>query len=112
MRIQELYRERCTAYVSGVGRKDISRRFGKKVKYICLFEDYIVYKLTGVRQIDYSLATRTMAFDIYSLEWDTKILDAAEIDVSMLSKVVPIGAKAGNMSLQITEELGFMNGRL
>ena len=27
----------------------------------------------------------------------------------MLSKVVPIGAKAGNMSLQITEELGFMN---
>lgn len=81
----------------------------KKVKYICLFEDYIVYKLTGVRQIDYSLATRTMAFDIYSLEWDTKILDAAEIDVSMLSKVVPIGAKAGNMSLQITEELGFMN---
>ena len=109
MRIQELHRERCTAYVSGVGRKDISRRFGKKVKYICLFEDYIVYKLTGVRQIDYSLATRTMAFDIYSLEWDTKILDAAEIDVSMLSKVVPIGAKAGNMSLQITEELGFMN---
>ena len=30
MRIQELHRERCTAYVSGVGRKDISRRFGKK----------------------------------------------------------------------------------
>ena len=80
-----------------------------KVKYICLFEDYIVYKLTGIRQIDYSLATRTMAFDIYSLKWNTKILDAAGIDESMLSKVVPIGEKAGNMSSQIKEELGFVN---
>lgn len=79
-----------------------------KVKYICLFEDYIVYKLTGIRQIDYSLATRTMAFDIYSLKWNTKILDAAGIDESMLSKVVPIGEKAGNMSSQIKEELEFI----
>ena len=34
----------------------------EKCKSICLFQDYIVFMLSGVRQIDYSLATRTMAF--------------------------------------------------
>ena len=37
--------------------------------YIFLMEDYVVYHLTGKRQIDYSLATRTMAFDIKKLDW-------------------------------------------
>ena len=44
-----------------------------KAAYVFLMEDYVVYHLTGVRQIDYSLATRTMAFDITSLTWSREI---------------------------------------
>jgi len=36
----------------------------EKAKRILLFEDFIVYMLTGIAQIDYSLASRTMAFNI------------------------------------------------
>ena len=35
-----------------------------KAAYVFLMEDYVVYHLTGVRQIDYSLATRTMALTL------------------------------------------------
>lgn len=35
----------------------------ERVAHVFLIEDYMVYLLTGTSQIDYSLATRTMAFD-------------------------------------------------
>ena len=41
----------------------------KKAKRVLLIEDYVVYMLTGVAQIDYSLATRTMFLDIRKLDW-------------------------------------------
>ena len=42
-------------------------------KRIHLIEDYVVWHLTGKAQIDYSLATRTMAFDIHTLSWSREI---------------------------------------
>ena len=32
-------------------------------------EDYIIYKLTGCIATDYSIASRTMAFDINAIDW-------------------------------------------
>ena len=66
-----------------------------KAKYAMLVEDYVIYLLTGERVIDYSLATRTMAFDIHALGWSREILDAAGVPVEMLSKPVPTGTVAG-----------------
>ncbi len=62
---------------------------------IHLIEDYVVRHLTGRAQIDYSLATRTMAFDIHSLTWSQEVFDAAGIDVSLMSETVPTGTSAG-----------------
>lgn len=45
---------------------------------IFLMEDYVVYHLTGKAQIDYSLAARTMAFDIKNLCWSREIFAAAD----------------------------------
>ncbi len=71
-----------------------------------LMEDYIVYLLTGKAQIDYSLATRTMAFDIRSLCWSEEILAAAGIDAALLSAPVPTGASAGCVRPALAAELG------
>ncbi len=81
----------------------------KQMKYICLIEDYIVYRLSGVRQIDYSLATRTMAFHVHDLCWDSKILEQVGISEDMLSKPVPTGEKAGYMLGDVQQELGFIS---
>jgi len=76
-----------------------------KIKRILLIEDYIVYMLTGVAQIDYSLAARTMAFDIREKKWSREILEAAGVDEALLSTVVPTGSVAGNMKLDLSEKL-------
>ena len=77
-----------------------------QAKHIFLIEDYVVFHLTGVAQIDYSLASRTMAFDIGRLAWSEEIFDAAGIDVSLMSKPVPAGTAAGNIASSVAERTG------
>lgn len=76
-----------------------------RIKRILLIEDYIVYMLTGVAQIDYSLAARTMAFDIRKKRWSREILEAAGIDPALLSSTVPTGSVAGRIKSELAEKL-------
>ena len=73
---------------------------------IHLIEDYVVRHLTGRAQIDYSLATRTMAFDIHSLTWSQEVFDAAGIDVSLMSETVPTGTSAGTVTESAAKRTG------
>ena len=77
-----------------------------QAKHIFLMEDYVVFHLTGVCQIDYSLATRTMAFDIRSLGWSLEMFEAAGIDVGLMSKPVPTGTPAGTLTPAAAERTG------
>lgn len=78
----------------------------EQAKHIFLMEDYMVYHLTGKAQIDYSLATRTMAFDIRSLTWSETMFEAAGIDMALMSEIVPTGTSAGT----VTEEASGLTG--
>lgn len=76
-----------------------------RTKYIFLVQDFIVYKLSGIRQIDYSLASRTMAFDINKLSWNEKILSFAGIEKNKLSKPVATGSRAGFIKKELAKKL-------
>lgn len=78
----------------------------ESTEHILLFEDYIVYMLSGIAQIDYSLASRTMAFDIRTLDWSKEILSFAGIDVKKMPRVVPTGTKASVIRKELAAELG------
>ena len=78
----------------------------EKAVYIFLMEDFVVYHLTGKRQIDYSLATRTMAFDIQKLTWCQEIFETAGIDVQKMSPVVPTGTDAGVITTEVANRTG------
>ena len=54
-------------------------------------DSWLVYKLTDgkVHVTDYSNASRTMLFNINTLEWDQEILDILNIPREMLPKIVP-----------------------
>lgn len=78
----------------------------KKAKYIMLMQDYIVYMLCGKRQIDYSLAARTLCFDQKNKCWDKEMLDFAGIDENMLSVPVPTGFVAQEAGGKVCSELG------
>ena len=75
-------------------------------KHIFLMEDYVVFHLTGAAQIDYSLATRTMALDIKNLCWSDAMFDAAGIDMGLMSKPVPTGTPAGHLTVKAAEAVG------
>ena len=75
-------------------------------RHIFLIGDYVVYHLTGRAQIDYSLATRTMAFDIHNLAWSEEIFQAAGIDPALMSLPVPTGTVAGAISPEAAEQTG------
>ena len=71
-----------------------------------LIEDFVVWHLTGKAQIDYSLATRTMAFDIRALTWSREVFDAAGIDLSLMSQPVPTGTTAGKITPSSARKTG------
>lgn len=77
-----------------------------KCKRILLGEDFIVYTLSGVAQIDYSLAARTGAFDIEEKRWMKDVFDAARIDMSLMSTPVPMGSVAGPLRDEVKREIG------
>lgn len=78
----------------------------QQAKHIFLMEDYVVFHLTGAAQIDYSLATRTMAFDITDLKWSGEIFQEAGIDMRLMSDPVPTGTPAGTLRKEIAEQAG------
>lgn len=69
-----------------------------KTKHVFLMEDYVVFALTHTAQIDYSLASRTMGFDIHKLCWSDEIFAAAGIDPALMSRPVPAGTAAGRLT--------------
>lgn len=77
-----------------------------RVKRILLMEDFIIYMLTGNAVIDYSLAARTMAFDIRSKCWSREIFDAAGIDADLFSTPVAPFNIAGEIRAEVCKKLG------
>ena len=75
-------------------------------KRIHLIEDFVVWHLTGKAQIDYSLASRTMAFDIRNLTWSREIFEAAGIDCALMSEPVRTGTSAGKITPDAAKRTG------
>lgn len=86
--------------------KDQKKEAYSKCKKILLGEDFVIYTLSGKRQIDYSLAARTGAFDIKNKCWCKEIFDAAGVDVNLMSHPCEAGSIAGNLLDCIKDKLG------
>ncbi len=65
-------------------------------------ETWLIWKLTGgrVHVTDYSNASRTMLFNINTLQWDAQILAKLDIPASMLPKPVPSSTVYGHTAAQ------------
>ena len=73
-------------------------------KFLCV-EDFILFKLSDELTTDYSLAARTMAFDVRTREWSDEILSAAQIDRSLLPDVRPSGEVVGRIRSDVARAL-------
>jgi len=60
-------------------------------------DSWLIYKLTGgtVHATDYSNASRTLMFNIHTLQWDEELLKILDIPASMLPAVMPSSGEFG-----------------
>ena len=89
----------------GYIREHIPEVFKNTYKFL-LFEDFIIFKLCGEFYTDYSLASRTMAFNVTEKHWEESLLNLAGIDGNKLAKPVPSGTISGRVLPNIAEDLG------
>lgn len=95
-------------------------------------DTWLIWKLTGgaVHVTDYTNASRTMLFNIHTLEWDEELLDLLEIPRAMLPEVkpsscvygrtvwelyggeIPIAGAAGDQQSALFGQCGFHPGDL
>lgn len=68
-------------------------------------DSWLLWKLTGgkVHATDPSNASRTMLFNISTLQWDDRLLETLNIPQSVLPKVLPSSGKFGETEVSIFE---------
>ena len=67
---------------------------------------YILYRLCGVRAVDYSIASRALLFDQNHLDWSSPLLDLAHLTHENLPKLAPGGTPVGQVSPSAAQETG------
>ena len=80
--------------------------FAKAVKFLCV-EDFINFKLTSQYATDWSLAARTMAFDVVNKCWSDELLQAAGLDAGLLPEAYASSTAIGQVSPDMAKQLGF-----
>jgi xylulokinase/glycerol kinase len=73
-------------------------------------QDLAINKLTGEFVTDWTQASRSMLFNIDSLEWDYEFAEKVGIDKDKLPKAVPPGSIAGDLTSEMSEKLGINEG--
>jgi xylulokinase len=85
--------------------------YSKTYKFMT-YADYILSKLGAEPVIDFTMASRTMAFDLTAGKWSDEILRGLDMDPALLSKAVPSGEVVGELPAVLAEEFGLPKGVL
>jgi xylulokinase len=72
--------------------------------------DFLFNQLGVPPTMDYSLAARTMLFDVSDLVWSEEMLDLAQLDAARLSPTAPSGTILGEIAPAVAQELGLATG--
>ncbi len=71
---------------------------------------FVAFMLGAEATVDYSLANRTLLFDLEQCDWSAEILDHVGLDRAKLPPIVPAGSSIGSVSRQSAAELGLPIG--
>lgn len=77
-----------------------------------LYADFIVFMLTGAKATDYSLASRTLAFNVTRKQWEPEILAAAGLDGRRFAPVIAPGSAVGRVRPDVAAEIGLSDQTL
>jgi xylulokinase len=92
-------------------RKNRPDMFASSVGFLSVI-GYVLSRLGLPAYIDYSLASRYLAFDIRQRRWSEEILTATEINAGCLPTPVPAGTIAGKLDAAAASQLGLSAGTM
>ena len=92
-------------------RKNRPDMFASSVRFLSVI-GYVLSRLGLPPYIDYSLASRYLAFDIQQRRWSEDILAATEINAECLPTPVPAGTIAGKLDAAAASQLGLSVGSI
>jgi xylulokinase len=84
--------------------------FGRSHR-IMTYADFILGKLGSDPCIDFSMASRTMAFDLAQRTWCHDLLSELNLDSGLLSPPVSSGTEVGNIRRDVADAVG-LSGRV
>jgi xylulokinase len=83
--------------------------FSRTVKWLNV-ADYLAWRLCGEMVTDPSLACRTFALDITSLDWSDEVLGAMEVDASLMAPLLASGRRLGTVGADAAAATGLPRG--
>lgn len=83
-------------------RRDIAKQVWKYVHY----QEFLLMKIAGIPALDFSMASRTMAFDPVRKDWVAPVLDYVGIGPGHLGNVTPSGVPVGIIRAAIADAWG------
>jgi len=82
----------------------------KRVRSILLPKDYVRFRLTGERATDVADASGTLLLNVAQRQWSAEVLQAAEIDRSLLPALYESADVCGKVSALGAEATGLSSG--
>lgn len=82
------------------------KTFFEKGNSIMLIPDYLNYRLTGIKSIEYTNATTTQLINLKTKEWDEELLKIIGIDKNLFPKIMNPISYLGNIRNDIGKETG------
>ena len=74
------------------------------------WSDFVAFMLGADPVVDYSLANRSLLFDIHSGDWSDSLLEAAGLERSKLPATAPSGTVIGTVAAHVAADLGLPPG--
>lgn len=75
-----------------------------------MIADYIAFRLSGAMATDFSLASRSMAFDLHRLEWAKDLLTDVDIPSGLLPPTTVSGTRIGGVTAEAAAATGLPIG--
>ena len=81
-----------------------------RIRHWLSVADYINYRLCGEIVTDFSLASRTLAYDLSTRGWSDEILDSLEVPECLFPSVQTAGFRIGSVRSEASRETGIAEG--
>ena len=80
----------------------------RQTDYFLHWSGFVAFMLGAEPKVDYSLANRTLLFDLAQCDWSDDLLHLAQLDREKLPGAIPSGVIIGSLRRNLADELGLV----